>query len=277
MPQIVKATTRHGPFYCVASDEFIALSLIAYGEFSQSELDIFSQIIFPGMTVVEVGANIGAHTVPMARLCAPGTLHAFEPQQLVYQLLCANLVVNDIDNVLAYSEACGAGETIGAMRRLTDSDATNPGSESVRPLEEIETDPALKARSHRVRITPLDHLYLDRCDLLKIDVEGMEADVISGARETITRCRPIIYTENDRLGRQAGVIGAIDVLGYRQYWHMAKMHNPNNFKGSPNLFGDLISLNMLCIPSERDMQVGDLILIDPAHPTAPEGIDYPSQ
>ncbi len=58
---------------------------------------------------------------------------------------------------------------------------------------------------------------------------------------------------------------------------MAEMHNPNNFKGSPNLFGDLISLNMLCMPIERDTEVGDLIPIDPANPSAPEGMGYPRQ
>ena len=272
MSQIVRATSRHGEFFCVALDEFITLSLLAYGEFSQSEWDLFAQVVRPGMAVVEVGANIGAHTVPLARLCAPGPLLAFEPQQRVYQLLCANLAVNGVENVLAYPDACGAVEDTAAIRRLDFAEHRNVGAASVQALDGAD----IHRSHHTVRILPLDSFNLPACDFIKVDVEGMEVSVIEGAAETIRRCRPILYVENDRPIHQLALIATIDALGYRQYWHKAAMHNPNNFRGTTaDLFGDLISLNMLCVPKETDLKVTDLEEVDAADPRAPAGIRYP--
>src|ERR1700744_363587 len=99
--------TCHGPMLGLAGDLYITRSLEVYGEFSYGEWLLFSQIVKPGRAVVEIGANIGAHSVPLARACAPGPLYLFEPQQRGFQILCANLVLNGITNAIAYPEACG--------------------------------------------------------------------------------------------------------------------------------------------------------------------------
>ena len=58
-----------------------------------------------GGTVVEIGANIGAHSVALAKACFPGPLYLFEPQQRVFQILCANLALNGVTNAIAYPAA----------------------------------------------------------------------------------------------------------------------------------------------------------------------------
>ena len=81
-------------------DRFIGRSLDLYGEFSEGEAVLFQKILRPGMFVVEVGANLGAHTVVLAQAVAPGGgVLAFEPQRLIFQTLCANLAINSIPNV----------------------------------------------------------------------------------------------------------------------------------------------------------------------------------
>src|SRR5947208_13862708 len=100
--------TRHGPMLALAGDLYITRALELYGEFVQGEWDLFAQMVKPGMTVVEVGANIGAHSVALARACFPGPLYLFEPQQRVFQILCANLALNGVTNAIAYPEASGA-------------------------------------------------------------------------------------------------------------------------------------------------------------------------
>ena len=55
----------------LVGDRYITRSLEVYGEFSGAEWALFAQVVKPGMTVVEVGANIGAHSVPLARACFP--------------------------------------------------------------------------------------------------------------------------------------------------------------------------------------------------------------
>ncbi|WP_334164906.1 FkbM family methyltransferase [Phenylobacterium sp.] len=107
-PALKSLQTRHGPMLAFRGDRFITACLEAYGEFSYAEWLLLEQMAKPGLPVVEAGANIGLHTVPLARRCAPATLYAFEPQQRVFQALCANLALNDLGNVVALPDACGA-------------------------------------------------------------------------------------------------------------------------------------------------------------------------
>lgn len=72
------------------TDTFIGRSLDLYGEFSEFESMLFTQILKPGMVAIDVGANIGCFTVPMAKRVGPnGLVVAIEPQRVIYQTLCA--------------------------------------------------------------------------------------------------------------------------------------------------------------------------------------------
>jgi hypothetical protein len=125
-------------------------------------------------------------------------------------------------------------------------------------------------RGLRVRATPLDSLELPACHLIKIDVEGFEAQVVRGAAETIARHRPVLYVENDRREGQQALISLISGLGYRLYWHKPALFRPDNFNGvAEDIFGRVVSLNMLCLPQERKTVVANLELIDPDNWTSP--------
>ena len=106
-----------------------------------------------------------------------------------------------------------------------------------------------RSRSNVVR---LDDLRLDRLDLIKIDVDGMEQAVLRGGMETIRPLRPKLYVENDRVEASAALIRLIRDLGYRLWWHLPGLYSPNNFRGVPqNIFGtNYISINMLCCRAE---------------------------
>ncbi|MET0272220.1 MAG: FkbM family methyltransferase [Phenylobacterium sp.] len=256
-------STRHGPMFGLQGDRYISRSLEVYGEFSWSEARLLERLVQPGQTVVEVGANIGAHTVLLARRCAPGLVYAFEPQQRVFQLLCANLALNDIRNVIARPEACGEepGEVI--VPAVDYGAALNFGGLSVQAADS-------GVLGHRTPLTRLDDLPLEACHLLKIDVEGFEPEVLRGAVAMIARFRPLIYVENDRPAQQQEVISLIAAMGYRQYWHTPPLFNPQNAKGvAENIFGTLVSVNMLCIPSERPDSPAGITAIDPDNWTSP--------
>jgi FkbM family methyltransferase len=249
--------TRHGPMLALAGDRYVTRSLELYGEFSQGEWDLFAQLVKPGMTVVEVGANIGAHSVALARACFPGPLYLFEPQQRVFQILCANLALNGIGNAIAYPEACSDGEGFVVVPLLDYGAEYNFGGVSVQaPGEEIG--------GCKVRATPLDSLELAACNVIKIDVEGFEAQVLRGAAGTIGRFRPLLYVENDRVAHQQEVISLIAGMGYRLYWHSPRLFRPDNFNGcAENVFSNIVSVNMLGIPAERNTVVKDMDPIDP--------------
>jgi FkbM family methyltransferase len=256
-------STRNGPMFGLKGDQYVTRSLELYGEFSWFEWRLFEQLVSPGQTVVEVGANIGAHTLPLARRCAPGPLYAFEPQQRVFQLLCANLALNDIRNAIALPEACGKAEGHVIVPAVDYAGASNFGG-----LPVLAGDS--KAPGAKVRVSRLDDLDVSACQLLKIDAEGSEPDILRGATSFIGRHRPLIYVENDRAPQQQEVISLIDAMGYRQYWHAPLMFNPDNANGvKENIFGNIASLNMLCIPNESPDSPGGQTPIDPSNWTSP--------
>ncbi|MFI4965280.1 MAG: FkbM family methyltransferase [Caulobacterales bacterium] len=255
--------TLHGPMLALSGDRYISRSLEVYGEFSGAEWALLAQLVKPGMTVVEVGANIGAHSVALARSCYPGPLYVFEPQQRIFQLLCANLAINGVRNAIAYPEACGDSPGLVVVPPLDYSAEFNFGGVSVHPDAE-------GLQGWRVRATPLDSLGLAACHVMKIDVEGFEAQVLRGAAETIRKFRPLLYVENDRPALQEELISLIAALGYRQYWHLPPLFRPDNFNGcAEDVFGDVVSVNMLCIPEERETVVQGVEPIDPANWTSP--------
>jgi hypothetical protein len=95
----------------------------------------------------------------------------------------------------------------------------------------------------------IDDLGLAGCRLLKVDVEGMELSVLKGARELILRAKPVLYVENDRPQLSEALIRYIDSLGYECFWHWPPLFNPDNFfKNSENVFANIVSKNMICLP-----------------------------
>jgi len=231
-------------------DTYIGQSLDQYGEFSEGEIDLFQQFIKPGQVVLDVGANIGTHTVWLAQAVGPtGMVLAFEPQRIVYQTLCANLALNSTTNVHCFLAAVGkaAGQIVSPP--LDYSQANNFGGLGLGGYSHGETVPLLT----------IDSLRLPTCHFLKIDVEGMEQDVLEGAVQPIAALAPVLYVENDRKEKSASLVRFIDSLGYDMYWHTPPLFNPNNFSGnSMNAFGQIVSLNMLCVPKKVPHQVNGL-------------------
>ena len=265
-PTLLKTlTTRHGPMLALPGDRYITRALEVYGEFSPDEGRLLAQAIKSGMTVIEVGSNIGAHTIPMARACRPGTLYAFEPQRRIFQILCANLALNDIDNVVAWPDACGMEAGQASVPALDYASADNFGGVSLGVSGQA---------GEQVRVVRIDDLGLTALGLLKIDVEGFELDVLAGAAETIGRLRPVIYVENDRAANQRTLIGLVHHLGYQMYWHCPALAEPENFNGCREQVFEknILSMNMLCLPIERGTRV-NAERIDPDDPRMPSQLD----
>lgn len=238
---------RYGTMLYNVHDRYVGRSLELYGEYSEGEADLFRQALGPGEFAVEVGANVGAHTLVLAQAVGPrGRVLAFEPQRVVFQALCANLALNSVTNVDCRQAAVGAA----------------PGELLVPPLDYTRENNfgGLSLAGHvsgePVPVVTLDELSLRRCDLLKVDVEGMEREVLAGAEATVRRLRPLLYVENDRPEKAEALIRAIDALGYRIYWHVVPLFNPDNFAGNPeNVFGRTASLNLFCCPQDSACQV----------------------
>lgn len=83
-------------------DTVIGRALQLYGEFAESENRLMARFLRAGDIALDVGANIGTCTLAMASAVGTtGLVHAFEPQALVFQTLCANLAINGLNQVRA--------------------------------------------------------------------------------------------------------------------------------------------------------------------------------
>jgi FkbM family methyltransferase len=220
-------------------DVHIGRSLELYGEWAESELELLGLFLTAGDLVLDVGANVGTHTVFFARrVGAGGRVHAFEPQRIVFQTLCANVALNSLTNVHAHQAAVGRAAGTARLPPIDYHQAANFGGVALDGVTEGESVPVMS----------LDELDLPRCKLLKMDVEGMELAALEGARSLIERCRPMIYLENNDARRSRALIEALAAHRYRLFWHFSRFYNPQNFAGNAdNVFGKLVDLNMIAV------------------------------
>lgn len=251
---------RHGMFLVNPRDRYVGRSMAEYGEFSEWEVAALLRLLKAGDVVIEAGANMGAITVPIARhLGREGCVFAYEPQRLTFQQLCANLALNGLDNVVALWAALAAER--GTVRvPVVDPDS----SQNIGGLALLDAQGRDNPDGEAVAVETIDGLGLERCDMIKADVEGMERAVLAGARDTIERCRPILYVENDRPANGAALVDDVLALGYRGWWHTPPLFNERNWTKRPDDVWrreegrTYVSINMLCVPEESAHAVAGL-------------------
>lgn len=130
-------------------------------------------------TIIDIGANIGNHSVYFANYMKYSLLAAFEPIPANYNLLIQNLTGSK--HIQLYNFA--VADKRGTLRLSPDTD--NMGASKVREDGSIE-----------VRAMTIDSCYFDNVTLMKIDVEGYEPYVLEGAKDTIFRSHPLILIED---------------------------------------------------------------------------------
>lgn len=154
----------------------------------------------PEAAIVEIGANVGIHTVPVASHFS-GRVIAFEPEVNNFAKLVEHLKLNGIRNVVALQRACSRTLGSGRLERV---DSANPGTARL----ETNTDGP-------VRVTTLDHerqQFDCPVAVIKIDVEGHEVAVVEGSRSTLMRDRPIVISEV--LGEAGPMLTLMNELGF---------------------------------------------------------------
>ncbi len=170
------------------------------GSFEGHVLDAASGLLTnkaPGI-VLDIGANMGSFTIPLAYHNPAFHFMAFEPQKMVYYQLCGNLALNLVQNAATYN--FGLGKTYAEMM-IDVPDyrfETNIGAFSLD--EEVRRHDDYLCRTNgnlqqRIIIHTLDSLQISDIRLIKIDVEGMELDVLMGGMETIKQNSypPIVF------------------------------------------------------------------------------------
>ena len=153
-----------------------------------------------GVVAIDCGANIGVHTVEWARLMHQwGRVIAFEAQEKIFYALAGNVVINNCLNVTARWAAVGSQCGTLEMPEPNYLVPSSYGSFEIKKRDTTEyigqtidyTGGGLKS----VDVVTIDSLGLERLDFMKIDVEGMEIEVLEGARESIAKYHPQMMIE----------------------------------------------------------------------------------
>jgi len=253
-PAFELSPSRSGAIFHHPGSDLIGTALKIYGEWAHNEIELLLSLIDFGCCVYDVGAFVGTHSLAFAERVGPsGKVFAFEPNKFSFWLLAMNTCTERRANIRSFNLAIGASN--GFVKSVS-SDKTNLGLSVLQETaDEFDRDGVL--------LKSLDSLGLDSDpSLIKIDVEGMELDVLEGAAVTIARSRPFIYAEVNTVAKALALLGwsrenNYDCLGCS---HLA--FNPGNFAlNSNNIYGNGRECALLLIASEnlQCQKIQDLI------------------
>lgn len=202
------------------AESYLGRFLYYRGMYEDASMRVLRRVLRPGMGFVDIGANIGLHTVIAAyTVGGNGGVVAIEPQEELCGLIRHNVEQNGLRNVAIVNTALGRSPGTAVLHQLY---AANPGAATLRLQE---TERSVSSESVSVRVLP-EVLGRGRFPwrpyVMKIDVEGAELDVLLGAAEMIRSDGPqVIFVEcSDNNLRRFGagseaLLECLSELGYR--------------------------------------------------------------
>lgn len=232
-------------------DIWVGRSIEKYGEFSESEVQVFRDAIKPGSVVLDIGANIGSHTIAFSRIVGPtGCVFSYEPERCNFNTLAGNVALNNLLNVYVFQKAISSSSGFIAVPELDQEKTSNWGGLSLGD-EDYSNTP-----NYPVPLITLDEQNFLRVDFIKMDIEGMEKLALEGGKEMISNFKPILYVENDRAEKSETLVEFLKSIDYKIYTHLAPLYNPNNFyNDNENVFASqnaeggivqIVSGNLFC-------------------------------
>jgi len=254
--KIEKVKTRYGIMSIPVSDAVLGPSLRLYGEWAQDEIDGLTILLKDGDVVIDAGANIGTHTLGLASAVSPkGRVYSFEPQTEIFELLRQNCDTNNFaSNILPYCHPLSSvdGQKF-AIPILNEISIHNFGATQLSAIK-YENTPSYDSSGSMT----IDGLNLDSCRLIKLDVEGMELEVLNGAMSLIKKHKPLIFFEANTILDTWGIIQKIAPLGkYSVRVVISNAFSPNNFNNNQqNIFSDFQETSVLLFSEQEDALVG---------------------
>jgi FkbM family methyltransferase len=171
-----------------------------------------------GVVALDCGANIGVHTIEWANLMTGwGEVHAFEAQEKIFYALAGNIILNNCLNASAKHLALGSSN---GKITIPEPDYLKPASFGSFELKKRENNEYIGQKidyvnaNKEIDLITLDSLDFARLDLMKIDVEGMEEEVLNGARKLISTHKPIIFIEIIKSNKQ-NLINLLEGFNYK--------------------------------------------------------------
>lgn len=204
----------HGNIIINLNDQYISTQIIYKKIWEQEEINLLKSLLEnirkqngDGAVFLDCGANFGMFTVEIAKHMKNwGKVYSFEPQKQIYNAMCGTLALNNLLNVATENIALGSyigkikvpifdysvKENYGGLELNKDVGSIRVDS---RKLENLTMD--------EVTIRTLDSFKFERVDLIKIDVEGMELDILKGSSLILKNLKPIVFYEHQKINRKS--------------------------------------------------------------------------
>jgi FkbM family methyltransferase len=162
-----------------------------------------------GDVVIEVGANVGAHSLIISKIIGPnGSLDAFEPTDYAFKKLQTNFSLNPAlsQNTNLHQLYVSNAENLKSKHKIRSSWIVNKSDEIANKMDE----------EYIGEIVTLDQFFidLDRLDFLKIDVDGFDFKVLEGAKGIIQRLRPTVFIELSEIDLNRNDSSVKDIINY---------------------------------------------------------------
>jgi hypothetical protein len=221
--------------------------ILCSGEYCEGELETLTLLQLDDCLVLQVGADIGAITIPYSRnIGANSKVIAYEYQRDLHNILCANLALNRVRNV------------------------------EVRFIEHKNTSTLAKDISVNQWFGKVawdiqcgcPYLNLKKIGLIKIDASGNELSAIKNFTQLIIKNRPYLYFKNENLESSYKILKAIKNLNYTFFWDIPFYASEDSFfKCDYGINGvKLVAINILAIPNENELACelfsGKLLQVD---------------
>jgi FkbM family methyltransferase len=206
-----------------------------YGnEWWNAEIKAIGRYVSNGCVAIDVGANLGFVSGILSTLIGDsGHVFSFEPSPQSYAKLTEVIQRNRFNNISPYNFGCGAEE--GQMTLFYPESS---GHATLRPDETMKKS---DHKEQKVRIVKLDDFLgarISRLDFIKIDTEGFEDEVLTGAANLIHAFSPVIYIElcSDYSASSQRAVSILRKLGYSfdREVDLEDSHNGDNYFAIPN-------------------------------------------
>jgi FkbM family methyltransferase len=236
--------------------ESLQAYLYVFGSYELPTIHFLEKALKSGNNVLDIGAQVGYTALVFSKIIgANGKIFAFEPERANYASLQKNLGLNNISNVKTFKKA--VAETAKSIRLYLSND-NNAGSHST-----VFNDRTLKNEFEEVEAITVDSMMpeLPKISCIKIDVEGAEIDVITGAKELLKRDSPFIIAElSAELQKLRGLsVQEFKERLFKEFGYSPFMIEESGLLKSTPLDSFHFHDNVVFLPNHRIQEFGALI------------------